>query len=216
VKKSDFKILIAEDDQVVRDVMVKFLEGEGYAIVTAHDGISAINQLRVEDIRLVLTDLRMPGADGMEVLRTALQINPGTAVVILTAYGTLDTALEAMREGAYDYVLKPFVMQQLLLVVRNAFAMINLTAEKDELLKHLKKLHRDFEDFKNDLPGNTVSQAMEVVEIIDRLNALGIIDSEEVKMLRGRAFSASGGDVIKRYSLLADEIKDVNAGRIGQ
>jgi len=207
LKKSDFKILIAEDDEIVRDVMVRFLEDEGYAIIAAHDGVSAINLLRVEDIRLVLTDLRMPGADGMEVLRTAIQINPKAPVVILTAYGTLDTALEAMKEGAYDYVVKPFVMQQLLLVVRNAYKMSSLMEENDELSRHLKELYRNFEEFKKNHVDNGIEDEMEVVDIIDNLRKRGIIDSEELIMLRDRAMSRTGSDVIKKYSSLMDGLR---------
>ena len=209
MKKSDFKILIAEDDEIVRDVMSRFLQDEGYTIVAANDGVSAINLLRVEEIRLVLTDLRMPGADGMEVLRTAIQINPRTAVVILTAYGTLDTALEAMKEGAYDYVVKPFVMQQLLLVVRNAYKMTNLIEENDELSRNLKELYRNFEEFKKIQIEKDVADGMEVVDIIDKLGKLGIIDSKEIVMLRDRAMSGIGSDVIKKYSLLADGLKKI-------
>ena len=207
MKKSDFKILIAEDDEIVRDVMARFLQDEGYAIIAANDGVSAINLLRVEDIRLVLTDLRMPGADGMEVLRTAIQINPKAAVVILTAYGTLDTALEAMKEGAYDYVVKPFVMQQLLLVVRNAYQMTNLIEENDELSRHLKEFHRNFEEFKKMHVANNIADGMEVVDIIDILRKRGVIDSEELVMLRDRAMSRIGRDVIKKYSSLVDGLK---------
>jgi len=207
LKKSDFKILIAEDDEIVRDVMFRFLEDEGYTIVAAHDGVSAMNLLRVEDIRLVLTDLRMPGADGMEVLRTAIRINPKTAVVILTAYGTLDTALEAMKEGAYDYVVKPFVMQQLLLVVRNAYKMTNLIEENDEMSGHLKKLYRDFEEFKKNRVEKDVADGMGVVDIIDELRKRGIIDSDEVVKLRDRAMAGIGSDVIKKYSSLVDGLK---------
>jgi DNA-binding NtrC family response regulator len=207
LKKSDFKILIAEDDEIVRDVMIRFLQDEGYSVIAAHDGVSAIRLLRVEDIRLVLTDLRMPGADGMEVLRTAIQINPKAAVVILTAYGTLDTALEAMKEGAYDYVVKPFVMQQLLLVVRNAYKMTNLIEENDELSRHLKEIYRNFEEFKNNQVEKGVSDEMEKLEIIDELEKVGIIDSEEAVMLRNRATSGVGSDVIKKYSTLVDGLK---------
>lgn len=208
MKKSEFTILIAEDDEIVRDVMVRFLQDEGFSIITAHDGLSAIKLLRVEDIHLVLTDLRMPGADGMEVLRTAVQINPKIAVVILTAYGTLDTALEAMREGAYDYVVKPFVMQQLLLVVRNAYRMINLIEENDELSRHLKELHHNFQEFRKIQRGNDVTDAMEIIDIIDELRSKGIIDSEEVAMLRQRSMSGAGSNMIKKYSLLVDGLKN--------
>ncbi len=148
MEKNDFKILVAEDDEIVRDVIVKFLADVGYPVFTANDGLAAIKLLRLEDIKLILTDLRMPGADGMEVLRTAIQMNPRIAVVLLTAYGTLDTALEAMKEGAYDYIVKPFVMQQLLLVVRNAYKMAALIEENEKLSRHLKEIYRDLEAIK--------------------------------------------------------------------
>jgi len=146
----------------------------------------------------------MPGADGMEVLRTAIQINPKVAVVILTAYGTLDTALEAMKEGAYDYVVKPFVMQQLLLVVRNAYKMTNLIEENDELSRHLKELYRNFEEFKNIQVKKGVADGMEAIDFIDGLRKLEIISNEEVDKLKGRAMSGVGNDVIKKYSALVD------------
>ena len=152
MEKIEFKILVAEDDSLVRDVIVRFLEEEKYPVVVANDGIAAIKLLRLEDIKLVLADLRMPGADGMEVLKAAVRNDPDIAVVVLTAYGTLDTALEAMREGAYDYIVKPFVMQQLLLVVRNAFRMSNLNEENRKLSYYLKEMYRNLEAMK--IPGN--------------------------------------------------------------
>ena len=148
MKKAEFKVLVAEDDDIVRDVIVRFLTDEGYSVVVANNGLEAVKMLRLEDIKLVLSDLRMPGADGMEVLRSSMRINPNIAVVIITAYGTLDTALEAMNEGAYDYIVKPFVMQQLLLVVRNAFRMAMLMEENEKLLDELKETHRKLEAYK--------------------------------------------------------------------
>jgi DNA-binding NtrC family response regulator len=145
MNKIDFKILVAEDDDIVRDLVVKFLSDEGYSVAVANDGLEAIKMLRLEDFKLVLSDLRMPGADGMEVLKAAMRIDPDIAVVIITAYGTLDTALEAMNEGAYDYIVKPFVMQQLLLAVRNAFNMAILTEENDKLASQLKETFRTLE-----------------------------------------------------------------------
>jgi len=156
VKKAEFKVLVAEDDDIVRDVIVKFLTDEGYSVVVAKNGLEAIKMLRLEDIKLVLSDLRMPGADGMEVLRSSMRINPNIAVVIITAYGTLDTALEAMNEGAYDYVVKPFVMQQLLLVVRNAFKMAMLMEENNMMADQLKETHRKLESIKKAGVQNTV------------------------------------------------------------
>ena len=204
--KNDFKILIAEDEEIVRDVISKFLTGEGYHVITANDGLSAIKLLRLEDIKLVLSDLRMPGADGMEVLRTAMQVNPKISVVLMTAYGTLDTALEAMKEGAYDYIVKPFVMQQLLLVVRNAYRMAALFEENDKLSNQLKETYRDLENYKatgrpqKETPPN-VSATM-----IDSLKELNIINEEESVSLKARTSTGNVNENIKKYSSLVNDL----------
>ncbi len=205
MEKRDFKILVAEDDAMVRDVIVKFLAEEKYPVVVANDGIEAIKLLRLEDIKLVLTDLRMPGADGMEVLRAAVRTDPDIAVVLLTAYGTLDTALEAMREGAYDYVVKPFVMQQLLLVVRNAFRMSNLLEENQKLSYYLKEMYRNLEAMKmlkNDRDGAAKRASKKKAansENNDTAAADGNTLVEEKKML---------SEDVKKYSALINELKD--------
>jgi DNA-binding NtrC family response regulator len=221
LEKNDFKILVAEDDAIVRDVIVKFLAEEGYSVVVADDGLAAIRLLRLEDIKLTLTDLRMPGADGMEVLRTAVQINPKIAVVLLTAYGTLDTALEAMKEGAYDYIMKPFVMQQLLLVVRNAYKMAVLIDENEKLSNHLKETYRNLETVKTlgssrnenvetvKTPGSSRNENVETDSIgsIEKLKELNIIDADEARRLKERIASRDVNGNIKKYSSLVNDLK---------
>jgi len=207
MEKNDFRILVAEDDAMVRDLIVKFLSDEKYPVVVASDGLSAIKLLRLEDIKLVLTDLRMPGADGMEVIRTAVRTDPNIAVVLLTAYGTLDTALEAMKEGAYDYIVKPFVMQQLLLVVRNAFRMTNLVEENQKLSHYLKDMYRNLEAMKslnsdqND-NGNSDSGSKS-----GRLKELDIVDTAESKKLEEKKVSQGKTEDVKKYIALIDDLK---------
>ena len=205
MEKRDFKILVAEDDVMVRDVIVKFLAEEKYPVVVANDGIEAMKLLRLEDIKLVLTDLRMPGADGMEVLRAAVRTVPDIAVVLLTAYGTLDTALEAMREGAYDYVVKPFVMQQLLLVVRNAFRMSNLLEENQKLSYYLKEMYRNLEAMKmleNERNDKVKRKSANKLESMVEIDSGDRKEEETVK-----AKSLSSGDV-EKYSALINELKN--------
>jgi DNA-binding NtrC family response regulator len=205
VEKSEFRILVVDDDVFVRDVVLKFLSEQGYSVITANDGHEAIRYLRLEDIYLVLTDLRMPGVDGLEVLRTAMQINPKIAVVILTAYGTLDTALEAVKEGAYDYIAKPFVMQQLLMVVRNAFNVAVLMNENEKLSNHLKELYKNNETGKT-LEGsknNVLTQ--DSVGRIERLQGLNIINADEARILKERL--RSGDETIRKYSSLVNDYK---------
>lgn len=209
MEKNKFNILIAEDDEIVRDVMVRFLTEEGYRVFVAEDGISAINILRMEDIHLVLTDLRMPGADGMEVLRTAIKINPKISVAILTAYGTLDDALKAMKEGAYDYIVKPFVMQQLLLVVRNAHRMYELMIENEKLSVQLREALRRIEAFKSEKEIDKVDTPHDPEERINNLMERGLLERDEADILIGRIRSASTTkESVKRYSNMIDNFKN--------
>jgi len=209
MEKEEFNILIAEDDEIVRDVMLRFLTDEGYRVFLAEDGIGAINVLRREDVHLVLTDLRMPRADGMEVLRAAMKINPRIAVVILTAYGTLDDALRAMKEGAYDYIVKPFVMQQLLLVVRNAHRMYELMLENDRLSAQLRDALRHLEVLKaGDVP--SVHKVPDDPERrINYLLRAGLLKRDEAGILLERIKSTTfaRGSGFKNYHHMIDKYK---------
>jgi DNA-binding NtrC family response regulator len=207
VQKNEFAILVAEDDEMVRDVIVRFLSDEGYSVNVAEDGLEAIRALRRQDIKLVITDLRMPGADGMEVLRTALQINPQMAVVLVTAYGTLDLALEAMREGAYDYIVKPFVMQQMLLVVRNAFRLVNLMEENRKLSEQLKEEYRSRET--SNILNNATDENIkgDPDRRIERLRELDLIDDEEARILKQRLVADDSKESIRKFSTLVDNLK---------
>ncbi len=205
MEKNDFKILVAEDDEIVRDVIVKFLADVGYPVFAVDDGLAAIKLLRLEDIKLILTDLRMPGADGMEVLRTAIQMDPRIAVVLLTAYGTLDTALEAMKEGAYDYIVKPFVMQQLLLIVRNAFKVAMILRENESLSSHLKELYKNHETVKNSEVSKNNIIKQDPAGRIEKLKELNIINADEAHILRERL--KPGDENIRKYSSLVKDLK---------
>jgi DNA-binding NtrC family response regulator len=208
VERSEFRILVADDDVFVRDVIIKLLSEQGYSVITANDGHEAIKYLRVEDIYLVLTDLRMPGADGLEVLRTARHINPKIAVVILTAYATLDTALEAVKEGAYDYLTKPFVMQQLLLVVRNAYNVAVLMKENEKLSSYLKELYKNSETFITLERSRNNASTQDPVGRIERLQELDIINADEAGILKDRL--KAGAETIKKYSTLVNDLKKSN------
>lgn len=208
MERSEFRILVADDDIFVRDVIIKLLTEQGYSVTTADDGHEAIRQLRFEDICLVLTDLRMPGADGLEVLRTARQINPKIAVVILTAYGTLDTALDAVKEGAYDYLTKPFVMQQLLLVVRNAFNVAVLMKENEKLSGYLKELYKNSEPCKTLEAGKSDASTQDSEGRTESLKELNVINADEASVLKERLLA--GDETIKKYSTLVNDLKKTN------
>ena len=113
-------ILIVEDKESLRVMLRKTLESEGFAAETADDGPSAIARLQQRRFALVLTDLRLPGADGLAVLRAAIESDPDVPVIVMTAFGTVATAVEAMKLGARDFLSKPVDTDHLLLLVKRA------------------------------------------------------------------------------------------------
>ena len=101
-------ILIADDDPSVREFLETVLRKEGCRVLTASDGQQAVAAASRQKVDVVLLDLRMPGVSGLEALQRLLEVDERVVVIVLTGYGALDTAREAMRLGAYDYVTKPF------------------------------------------------------------------------------------------------------------
>ncbi|HUJ59177.1 MAG TPA: sigma-54 dependent transcriptional regulator [Kofleriaceae bacterium] len=112
------KILVADDEQNLRRVLAALLRREGHDVVQAASGLEAID--RLADVDVVITDLRMPGADGMEVLRTAAKNHPHVPVIMITAYGSVGQAVEAIKAGAFDYIEKPFEQESIRVIVEKA------------------------------------------------------------------------------------------------
>ncbi|RJR40908.1 MAG: FAD-dependent oxidoreductase [Desulfobacteraceae bacterium] len=106
--RAAFKILVVDDELVIRDSLKEWLEDEGFRIDVAESGSEALDKISKEPFRLMLLDIKMPGMDGVEVLKRAKSLNPDLTVVMMTAYATVETAVEAMKIGAMDYLMKPF------------------------------------------------------------------------------------------------------------
>ncbi len=194
MQKGDFSILVIDDDEIARDVVVSLLSQEGFSVHSARDGLEGIRTLKTREFHLVITDLRMPGADGIEVLKTALRLNPKTAVVILTAYGTLDNALEAIQIGAYDYITKPFKLQEIIIVVENAFKRAGLMRENEELRLFLRDTYRDLETGEG-LNNRVAPEAtLSLLERLGRLEQMGVIDRGDVEVLKEKLIRGSASD----------------------
>jgi two-component system response regulator AtoC len=127
------KILVADDEQNLRRVLVALLRRDGYEVVQAATGLEAIE--RLADVDVVITDLRMPGADGMEVLRAASKNHPHVPVIMITAYGSVGQAVEAIKAGAFDYIEKPFEQDSIRSIIGKAIgqAAANRTAPRQQL-----------------------------------------------------------------------------------
>jgi len=114
------RILIIEDDKRLREVLKKILNREGFDVEISGDGAGGITEIKQDFFDIALTDLKMPGIDGMEVLKAIKKISPQTYVIIMTAYGTIDSAVEAIKNGAFDYITKPFKTEEILIVTKKA------------------------------------------------------------------------------------------------
>jgi two-component system, NtrC family, response regulator PilR len=123
------KILVVDDERSLREVLSIMLKRAGYMVTEASDGDEAIGHVNKEIYDLVITDLRMPKADGMDVLKAVKSSSPDTVVLVITAFATSDSAVEAMKQGAYDYLTKPFQVDEVQLIIRNALEKRRLSTE---------------------------------------------------------------------------------------
>lgn len=114
------RILIVDDEKDICDLLFRILEKEGFNPIVAQDGQSALEMIRLGMPELVVTDVRMPGMDGMELLRRAHELNPELPVILITAWGGIDAAVEAVKNGAYDYLAKPLKIRELMAKIRSA------------------------------------------------------------------------------------------------
>jgi len=134
-------LLVADDDPGLRESLERTLTREGYRVVLASDGRAALERVQAGGIDLIVTDLRMPGLTGLELLRAAKAIMPDVDVILLTAFGTVEEAVKAMKDGAYDFLTKPFRREQLIKLVDKAL-------ERRDLIEQNKALKKQLEDIR--------------------------------------------------------------------
>src|SRR5919202_152948 len=160
------RILIVEDEELMRELLSKILEGENYRIFQAASGEEALKLLQDQAIDLVLTDLRMKGMNGLELLTEVRALDAEIVVIVMTAYASVETAVEAMRKGAYDYITKPFINDEIRVMLRRALNERHLSQENRHLKRELRERYR----FEN-IVGN--SEAMEkVYRLIEKVSAI--------------------------------------------
>ncbi|MDY6967867.1 MAG: response regulator [Spirochaetota bacterium] len=135
----DTKILIIDDEAVIRDGCTKILTKEGWEAESVEDGLKGIERIKSKDFDLVLLDLMMPGLNGLEVINEVNKISSDIYIIVITGFATVETAVEAMKRGAYDYIPKPFTPDQLRVVVRKALENMALRKETEFLRKEQEK-----------------------------------------------------------------------------
>ncbi len=150
------KILVADDEKSMREFLEIMLRKEGYRVTLASNGEEAVRWAEREIFDLALLDIRMPKVDGLSALKKIKTLSPETVVIVITAFASADTAIRAMKEGAYDYITKPFKVDEIKLIIRNALEKKNL--EKENLL--LKQVVQERYHF-----GNIVGQSPKMLEL---------------------------------------------------
>lgn len=159
------RILVVDDDAVARDLLVEALQKEGYAVEALADGAEAIERGRHTRFDLVLTDIRMGSVDGLTVLRKFKQFSPETSIVLLTAFGSMEGAIAGIRQGAYDYLAKPFKKEEIRLIVRRSLEHSRLVRENARIKEELRERQE-----RSQLVGSSPAM-LEIYKLIARVSA---------------------------------------------
>jgi putative nucleotidyltransferase with HDIG domain len=131
------RVLVVDDEKFIRDIIADFLGMEGYIVRTAEDGTSAVTELERARYDMVISDLKMPKMGGLDLLKEVARVHPDTLTVIMTGFGTVETAIDAMKRGAYDYILKPFKVEEIVHIVQRGLEKRRLSAENLRLREAL-------------------------------------------------------------------------------
>ena len=182
---SEARILVADNEQSMRELLAITLKKEGYDVSAADGGEAAIEALRREPFDLVLCDVRMPKVDGIQVLKAAKEIVSETVVIMITAFATTETAVEAMKLGAYDYITKPFKLDEIKLIIKNALERKRLREENLFLRKQLETQYR-FE--------NIIGKSPKIVNLFDTIRK--VADSNATAVITGE--SGTGKELVAR------------------
>ena len=140
--KAEYQILIVDDDESIRRMLAAVLSREGFQTVTAQDGEEGLALFRAHSPDIVLMDIRMPGISGIEAMSAMLELRPGAAVILMTAFADLDTAVQAIKNGVFDFVIKPFDLAEIGLLVNRAYQMREMRREIGILQHELSESFR--------------------------------------------------------------------------
>jgi len=181
----DMKVLVVEDELTMRETVVTYLEEQGVPVKSVMSGEDALEVLREGAYDVAVVDLKLPGIDGIEVLRRAHQNNPGLPVIIMTAYATIENAVRAIKEGAYDYLVKPFNLEELGFIIQRIVEHRKLVEENVKLKEQLKKRYST---------RNIIGVSYGMKRIFERIE--GVADSTATVLIQGD--SGTGKELIAR------------------
>jgi DNA-binding NtrC family response regulator len=182
---TNIRLLIVDDELIVRESLGNWLKEEGYSVDTSDSGHDALKKLKAKSYDLVIADVKMPGMDGIELLERCKKMEPDLQVLVMTAYASVDTAVQAMKNGAFDYIVKPFNPEDVSQIIHRALKFKLLEKENILLRKELEKKYGIDE---------IIGKSKKMEEIFDLIRT--VADSEAVVMIRGE--SGTGKELIAR------------------
>ncbi len=169
------RIIVVDDDKIKRTTMRDVLRKAGYNVESFESPIAALTHFETFSADIIITDIRMPGLDGFEVLQKVKSLNPSTAVIMITGYGTIESAVEAMKLGAFDFLTKPFSSDQLLLVIDKVRRYLDLETENISLKEKLSEIYSF-----HSIVGKSIvmRQLYEKLEIVSKTDMAVLIEGE--------------------------------------
>jgi len=185
MKPSDIGILVVDDEASVRDALHKWFELDGYRVDSAADATIALQKMQDATWDIVLLDIKMPGMDGLELQRRIKEIDKDIITIMITAFASVDTSIQALKEGAFDYVVKPVDPDDMSHLIRNAVEQRRLYYENRQLRSHIEELN---------LTDDIVGQSEQLKAVLDKVSTVAPTDS--TVMIRGE--SGTGKELIAR------------------
>jgi len=185
VKLEEIGILIVDDEASVRDSLYQWFKDDGYRVDTAADGTSALKKIQENPWDIILLDIKMPGMDGIELQNRIKQIDKDIVTIIITAYASVDTAIQALKDGAFDYITKPVDPDDLSRLIRNAIEKRRLVTENIQLRQQIEEML---------LPDAVVGESLAMKRVMEMVNTVAKTDS--TVMVLGE--SGTGKELIAR------------------
>lgn len=203
-----YKILVVDDEEIIRDNLSYVLEAEGFDVDKAENGLIAYNKVKDKHYDLIITDIEMPSMKGTELLEKVKALDSQTAVIIITAFGSLDTAISALRNGASDYILKPIEFDELIIKAKRLFELKNLIIE-NKILR--EEVHRQY-DFEH-----IIGKSPAIKKVFDMIKA--VADTDSTVLISGK--SGTGKELVAKAIHFNSKRKNkrfvaVNCGAISE
>lgn len=201
------RILVVDDEVFVRELLEEYFDRLDFDVQTVDSGDAGIDAVRTSPFGVVLLDLKMPGKDGIETLREIRKIDPLCLIIIMTGYPTIDSSIEALRAGAYDYVIKPFKLSELREVVDRASREYRLKVKVDRIRQKIETVEGELRDYRTARSGATGQPAAPQEET----QGQGYIQSQlrELDQLRRAGYLSNGDYEEKKRELLSRDFGGV-------